>query len=60
MEEKVALKHLVAILENDSLTDAQKEAIKHAIGILSWTVLRAGAVKSIREKKAQRRQHSLR
>lgn len=52
MEEKEALDYLVHILKTYSLTEPEKEAVKHAIGILSWTTLKNGAIRAIKEKRS--------
>lgn len=51
MEDKDALVHLIKLLENPSLTEEQKEAVKMAVGVLSWTKLRKGALERMREKR---------
>lgn len=51
MEESEALKILVKLLERNALSEPEKEALKHAIGVLSWTKLRKGAVESIKRRK---------
>jgi hypothetical protein len=47
MEDKEALPYLIKLLENASLTAEEKEAVKTAIGVLSWTTLRKGMLKSL-------------
>ena len=52
MEDKQAIEILMKLLEKYSLTGEEKEAVRSAIGILSWTKLAAGRIKSL--KKAQK------
>jgi hypothetical protein len=51
MDDKKAANILLAMLEKYSLSKEEKEAIKNAVGILSWTLLSAGRVKKLKEKK---------
>ena len=60
MDDKQAITHLLQVLEKYELTDDEKEAVKKAIGIMSWTTLRTGAVKSMREKRIRKRTEALR
>jgi hypothetical protein len=59
MDEKETLEQLTQILGKYELTEKEKTAIKHAIGVLSWTVLRAGAVKSIKARQTERRKRAV-
>jgi hypothetical protein len=55
MEDKEAIEILMKLLEKDSLSKEEKEAIRLAIGILSWSKLAEGRIKSIaKAQKAKR------
>lgn len=56
MKDKEALPYLIKLLENVSLTAEEKEAIKTAIGVLSWTTLRKGMLKSLINNKKLRKE----
>jgi hypothetical protein len=47
VEDKEAIEILLKLLENDSLSQEQRVAVRSAIGILSWTKLAEGRIKSI-------------
>ena len=47
MEDKEAIKILMRMLDNGSLTDEEKEAVRTAVGILSWSALGQARIKSI-------------
>ena len=51
MEPKEAIEILQKMLEKESLTDKEKEAITTAMGMLSWTSL---ARSSLKARKAKR------
>lgn len=54
MNDNETIRHLEGILKTYPLTDVEKEAVRDAIGILSWTKLMEGWVES-RKKKRDRR-----
>ena len=55
MEDKVAIKILMRLIEKYSLSGAEKKAVLNAIGILSWSKLGQGRIKSIaKSQKAKR------
>lgn len=54
MEHKTALGILVQMIERRDLTDAEKEAVLTAIGVLSWTKLAKSRVRSIAAKRKVR------
>ena len=49
MDDKIAAKILINLLNKDSLGAEEKEAVKTAIGVLSWTALSKSRIKSKRE-----------
>ena len=51
MDDKKSIEILQRVLEKYSLTDEEKEAVRSAIGVFSWTSLSAGRIKSIKKKK---------
>jgi len=53
MEDKDAIEHLVEILKKYGLTDEEQDAVKTAIGVLSWTKLRQGAIRNIVKKRGK-------
>lgn len=50
MDDKKAAEVLIGLLKKHSLTGEEKEAVKNAIGILSWTSLAQSRVKMRKEK----------
>lgn len=55
MEDKEAINILMRLIEKYSLSGEEKKAILNAIGILSWTKLGQGRIKSIiKAQKAKR------
>ena len=52
MEDKEAIDFLMQLLEKYPLAEKEREAVRSAIGILSWTKLAEGRIKSL--KKAQK------
>ena len=50
MDDKKAAAVLMDILKKYSLDEEEKEAIKAAIGILSWTSLAKSRVKNLKDK----------
>jgi hypothetical protein len=60
MDDKEALNNFVMMLKAHRFTEQEKDTIKHAIGILSWTTLRKGVVSSIKNKQNKRKFDSLR
>lgn len=51
MDDKKAASILMGLLEKYSLDEEEKEAIKSAIGILSWTSLAQSRMKNLKEKR---------
>jgi len=51
MEDPEAAKILESILTTHELTPEEKEALRHAIGILAWTKLIAGYVENRKKKR---------
>jgi hypothetical protein len=51
MEPKEAIEILQKLLENESLSEKEKEAITTAIGMLSWTSLARSSLKARRAKR---------
>lgn len=51
MDDKKAAAILMGLLEKYSLDEEEKEAIKSAIGILSWTSLAQSRMKNLKEKR---------
>ena len=51
MDDKKAAEILIKLLEKKLLSDEEKEAVKSAIGILSWTSLSKSRIKAIKNKK---------
>ena len=47
MEDKEAINILMRLLDKGSLTDEEKEAVRTAVGILSWSALGQAHIKSI-------------
>lgn len=60
MEDKEAMTHLLHVLEKYPVTEEEKQAIQTAIGILSWTSLRKGAVKNFVENREVKRKRNIR
>ncbi len=56
MEDAETIDILTNMLENQTLSDAEKEAVREAIGILAWTKLTEG----MKEGKKKRRDAQLR
>ncbi len=54
MPHKKLIEILVKMMTKYKFTDEEKAAILDVIGILSWTSLREGAVKAIKEKREKR------
>lgn len=50
MDDKKAAAILMNLLKNDSLNGEEKEAIKSAIGLFSWTSLSKSRIKLRKEK----------
>ena len=51
MDDKKAAAILMGMLEKYLLDDEEKEAVKSAIGILSWTSLSKSRLKAIKDKR---------
>lgn len=51
MNDKEAATILIKLLAKYPLSEEEKEAITSAIGILSWTALSEGRIKSIKNKR---------
>ncbi|NTW22375.1 hypothetical protein HGA34_02395 [Candidatus Falkowbacteria bacterium] len=51
MDDKKAASILMGILDKHPLSEEEKEAIKSAIGILSWTSLAESRIKKLKAKK---------
>lgn len=51
MDDKKAAAILMGMLEKYPLDDKEKEAVKSAIGILSWTSLSKSRLKAIKDKR---------
>jgi hypothetical protein len=51
MNDKETISHLQEILKKYAFTDIEKEAIRSAIGILSWTKLVEGWVENRKKKR---------
>lgn len=51
MDDKQAAEILIKLLEKGHLSEEEKEALKVAVGILSWTSLSKSRIKSLKEKK---------
>ncbi|MDO8576006.1 MAG: hypothetical protein Q7R90_01695 [bacterium] len=49
MDDKKAIELLTKMLTKHPLTDEEKEAVREAIGILAWTKLMEGRVKSMKK-----------
>ena len=50
MDDKKAIEILQALLAKDILEGEEKEAVRSAIGILSWTILSKSRAKARKEK----------
>ena len=59
MEDKEAIEILLKLLEKNSLSDKEKEAIRSAIGILSWSKLFKGRKESIIKAQQAKRKRDL-
>ena len=51
MEDKEVIEILKKILQTHELNSEEKEALRSAIGILSWTKLTEGVVKGMKRKR---------
>lgn len=51
MEDKRAVKILIALLKKEVLNNEEKEAVESAIGIMTWTSLGASRIKKMKDKK---------
>lgn len=47
MEDKQAIEILMRMLDRDSLSDEEKEAVRTAVGILSWSALGQARIKNM-------------
>jgi hypothetical protein len=47
MQDKQAIEILLRLIEKDSLSAEEKEAVRTAIGILSWTKLGQARIKNL-------------
>lgn len=50
MDHKTAAKILIGLLDNDSLSQEQKQAINTAIGVLAWTKLAQSRMEKLKNK----------
>lgn len=50
MDDKKAAEILIKLLKKNELDDEEKEAVKNAIGILSWTSLAKSRIKEQKKK----------
>jgi len=53
MNDKKAIEVLARLLEKGILSDEEQEAVRSAIGILSWSKLGESRIKTLKAKKAQ-------
>jgi len=51
MDDKIAAKILINLLNKDSLGAEEKEAVKTAIGVLSWTALSKSRIKNLKARR---------
>lgn len=54
MDDKKAIELLTKMLEKYPLTNEEKEAVREAIGILAWSKLMEGRVKSMKKARDKR------
>jgi len=54
MNDKKAIEVLKGLLARELLNAEEKEAIREAIGILSWSSLAESRIKSLREKRERK------
>lgn len=54
MEDKEAVAILIRMLEKESLSAQEREALKTAVGLLGWTKLIEGRMKSIKRSRDRR------
>jgi hypothetical protein len=54
MEDKEAARILLALLQKDHLTDEERRAVRVAVGVLGWTSLAEGRLKTMRARREQR------
>ena len=59
MDDKKAMQLLLDIVKKYPVTVEEKEALDYTIGLLSWTSLRSGAVKSMREKQLAKKRRAI-
>ncbi len=51
MDDKKAATILLSLLDKRSLDNEEREAIKTAVGILSWTCLSKSRIKALKDKR---------
>lgn len=54
MKDKEAIEILKGLLERGVLTPEEEEAVRSAIGVLSWTTLAESRMKGLKEKRDKR------
>lgn len=54
MEDKKSIEILKGLLERGVLTPEEEEAVRSAIGVLSWTTLSESRLKGLKEKRDKR------
>jgi len=59
MDDKKSAKILIELLEKYKLTNKEKEAVKSAIGILSWTSLAKSRMNSLKSKQKNKLDEAL-
>lgn len=59
MEDKEAIEILIRLMKKDLLSSKEKEAVRTAIGILSWSKLGQGRIRSIIKSQKTKRENDL-